>query len=348
MSGFTYNGVHCSELGCTYIPDASGNWFVSPDIEIGKDEVPGRDGNYYYNTKRKARTFTLNCFLEDVDIHGRERIRRWLDEKGSGWLIFDDRDCVKYFVRPSKAAPGKLYRDTTWCSPDELYSGTFTITFEAKEPVGYLTRLTDDNLLDTEADHICNLVRADMMPAAPTASSRQFLIYNQGTQPCSAIIRIAGTAPDGLDIYNETNGSMCRLRGLPESGTLVIDGKNGLVTTETNLGTEITYAYHDHGYIVLEPNNEINYTVYLETTAGSTTATAIPEMTEDLTGMYVWLDGAWNKITAVGEDHQVTLATAAQTTMADQVHLGKLNDIRINGTNLNLTTLEISYEPRAI
>ena len=348
MSGFTYNGVHCSELGCAYIPDASGNWFVSPDIEIGKDETSWRDGNYYYHTKRKARTFTLNCYFEDVDLNGRERIRRWLDENGSGWLIFDDRDCVKYFVRPSKTVTGKIYEGTSACYLGSRYSGTFTVTFEAKDPLGRLTRLTDDNMVDTESDNVCNLVRSNMMPAAPTTSSRRFFIYNQGTQKCGLKIRLAGTAPNGLDIYNDTNGTMCRLRGLPESGTLVIDADTGLVTTESNLGTEITYAYHDHGYVVLEPNDELNYTIQLDTTSGSTAATATTLMTEDLTGMYVWLGNAWNKIVSTGADGAVTLETAAPSTTSAQVHVGKLNDIRINGTNISLTELSYSYEPRAI
>ena len=256
MSGFSYNGVHCEELGVTYIPDASSNWFQSPDISIGKDEVNWSDGGYTYYTKRKQRTFTLSCYFEDLSWKGRERLRRWLDEKGSGWLIFDDRDYIKYWVHPSKVVPGKIYRQTIGYQHGRFHNGTFTITFEADDPLGQLDKLTDEDLLDTQQDNICNLIRSDMMPAMPTASSTRFLVYNQGTQKCGLTIRIAGIAENGLDIYNATNGTMCRLRGLPSSGTLVIDGEKSLVTLDSELGEEIAFAYHDHGYIQLEPNDE--------------------------------------------------------------------------------------------
>ena len=58
MDGFSYNGIHCDTLGCAYIPDASDNWFVSPDIELSRDNVARRDGSYFFYTRRKARTFT--------------------------------------------------------------------------------------------------------------------------------------------------------------------------------------------------------------------------------------------------------------------------------------------------
>lgn len=339
MSGFTYNGVHCEELGCTYIPDASGNWFQSPDIDIGKDDVNWRDGNYYYYTRRKARTFTLNCYFEEITMTGRERIRRWLDENGSGWLIFDDREYVKYKVHPSKVVTGKIYRQHTDYDLEDRYNGTLTVTFEAEEPLGYLTKLTDEDLLDTQQDNICNLIRSDMMPAAPAATDSTMLIYNQGTQPCFATIRLAGSAPNGLTIYNNANGTMCKVRGLPESGTLVIDSKHGLVTTESQYGTEITFAYHDHGYIVLEPNNELNYTAHIEYTNGSTSATILTEISEDLTGYYIWIDNAWNKIMNIDSAGNATLMNAAQSSGAGTVHLCKMNEIDISGEDMSLTTL---------
>lgn len=174
MDGFTYNGVHCETMGCTYIPDASARWFASPDIDRGKEDVSWRDGSYYYYTRRKARTFTVNCYFENITRRGRERIRRWLDEKGSGWLIFDERPDVKYFVRPSKTNTGKIYMQSDGIERNPWYNGTFTITFEASDPIGYLTRLTDDDLLDNEQLHTCNIVRTDMMPAAPLASDSNF------------------------------------------------------------------------------------------------------------------------------------------------------------------------------
>lgn len=210
MDGFTYRGVHCEELGCTYIPDASANWFASPDFDVSTDSVNWRDGRLYYYTRRKPRTFTLNCYFENITKAGREQIRRWLDAKTSGDLVFDERDYVKYKVRPGKYVQGKIYRQHEDYWLEDRYEGTFTITFEADDPIGYLTKLTDDDLLDTQHGRICNILPTSLMPAAPTASSRDFMILNQGTMPCHPIIRLAGTASNGLDILNNTNGDLCQ------------------------------------------------------------------------------------------------------------------------------------------
>ena len=233
MSGFSYNGIHCEDMGVTYIPDPASRWFSSPDIDTSKEDVSWRDGSYYFYTRRKTRTFALNCYFEDVNVYGRERIRRWLDEKTSGWLIFDDREYVRYMVHPSKVSSGKIYRQSEGCLAEDYFNGTFTVTFEACDPYGWLTKLTDEDLIDTQVDNVCNLIRSDMMPAMPTTSTSAFKIYNQGTVECGCIFRVGGSAPNGLEIRNHTNGTRCVLRGLPPSGVLAIDSEKGLVSLES-------------------------------------------------------------------------------------------------------------------
>lgn len=334
MSGFSYNGIHCEDMGCTFIPDATANWYASPDIEISKDDVAWRDGNYYYYTRRKSRTFALNCYFENINMFGREKIRRWLDEKTQGWLIFDDRDYIRYKVHPSKYVNGKIYRQSEGYLLEDYYNGTFTVTFEAEDPYGWLTKLTDDNMLGTQHDNVCNLVRSDMMPAAPAATDTNFLIYNQGTVPCGCVIRIGGSAPDGLEIYNRTNGSRCVMRGLPTEGVLEIDSTKGLVSLVSQYGTEQGFAYHNHGYIILTPNDGVNFTVTADYTAGSTTATLYPDIPEDLTGQFLYLDGVWRKIMTMDEEGNVQLSAAPATSTVEAVHVGKMNDIVISGNNV--------------
>ena len=174
MNGFSYNGIHCEDLGITYIPDPKSRWFASPDIDISKEDVSWRDGSYYFYTRRKPRTFTLDCYFENVNVYGRERIRRWLDEKTSGWLVFDDREYIRYKVHPSKANSGKLYLQNEGYFIEDYFNGTMTITFEAEDPYGWITQLTDDNLIDTQSRNVCNLIRNDMMPAKPAVTDNAF------------------------------------------------------------------------------------------------------------------------------------------------------------------------------
>lgn len=77
MEGFTYNGVHCEELGVYYIPDAAGRWEGEPEFEADATDVQGRHGGYFYRSRVKSRSITLDCFYEDVTLAQREAIKRW-------------------------------------------------------------------------------------------------------------------------------------------------------------------------------------------------------------------------------------------------------------------------------
>ena len=61
--------------------------------------------------------------------------------------MFDHRDYVRYKAHPSKVVTGKIYRQNEGYLPEDYYNGTFTVTFEAEEPYGELTKLVDDNLI---------------------------------------------------------------------------------------------------------------------------------------------------------------------------------------------------------
>lgn len=64
--------------------------------------------------------------------------------------------------------------------------------------------------------------------------------------------------------------------------------------------------------------------------------------------MYLWFDNAWHKITSINSDGNAVLDTAATTTNTERVHVGKMNEIQIQGENLVISELSYSYTPRAI
>jgi len=56
-NGFTYRGIHSSKFNVEYIPDPQARWFHSPEYDVYKEDVAGRDGGYYYGNNLKIRTF---------------------------------------------------------------------------------------------------------------------------------------------------------------------------------------------------------------------------------------------------------------------------------------------------
>ena len=188
MSGFTYNGIHSSTFGVEYIPDAAARWWDGPDFEIYKKKVSWKNGGYVFGSAANIRTIKLNCYFEEISIATREKIRKWLGRTTKGKLILDDMPFVYYIVAPDSVVKGNIYNDN-----NGTYSGTFSVSFVAEDPFGYLMRKSNNGTEDDNAEDYCNLIDASKMPAAPTTLSRVFDVYNPGTESCGMRIKIACT-----------------------------------------------------------------------------------------------------------------------------------------------------------
>ena len=57
MDGFSFNGIHCSTLGCWYRPDAKDRGSEMEDYEVSAVEPDHRDGGYYIGAHVKPRVF---------------------------------------------------------------------------------------------------------------------------------------------------------------------------------------------------------------------------------------------------------------------------------------------------
>lgn len=351
--GFSYCGIHCSKYNVEYIPDAKGRWFQSPAFDVSQKDVSGRDGGYYYGNDAKIRELTLLCYFEEITKETREQIRNWLDRRTKGKLIFDERPFVYYNVRPTKVVTGEIYAVLT--KHGEVYSGTFTITFAAYEPYGFLMpcTLTDEAEMQG-AGMITGLLPSAEMPAAPTTqNASSFLLYNGGTQTCDTVIQIGGTGTNIL-IANAANGTSCSLHSLPTEGYLEIDSHLGKVTWvhgTHDSERDIFFEYHNEGYVTLAPYLPREFHVDASYTTGSNVVTFyvfVP--TEDsAVGKYIFLDGAWHKIVSVStEDNSVEIEDTMTDSGNEVTKLVTMNEITITGTLLQLNKLAIDYSPMIV
>lgn len=252
MEGFSYCGTHCSEFGIRYIPSAENRMLNMPDFTQSEETVTNRDGSYYYGEQAKPREFTVECFFQGITMDTFERMTQWISRKTYGELIFDDRPFVYYMAKPMKKPSAKVY-SFVGPSGEQLYEGTITFYFKAFDPHGFMKYITYSGEDVDHAEEHCGIIEESMMPDAPDVTTRDFLVYNPGTEKCPMTIRIGGTAPNGLTIENLTNGDVCKIKSLPPSGYLEIDGKAGKVS---NLGAGfdgLAFEMHDEGYITLEP-----------------------------------------------------------------------------------------------
>lgn len=349
MEGFSYNGLHSSLFSVYYIPDESALFDDQADFEVFDEEPNWRDGGVYYGNRVKQREFSLSCYFEDVTREQKEKINQWLDRNTSGELVFDERPFVAYKVRPTKKLNGKIYTQRYDDIPGDRFSGTFTLTFTAYDPFGYM-KYNSYDVYDTDgAARYCGIVSKSAMPAAPDPNKNNFLVYNCGTERCGCLIRIAGTAPNGLTLTNNANMNRCKLIALPPTpGYLEIDSVNGVVRFKTTTGSEdeIVFEYHDEGYITLESCGF----VYDEAVATYSKTSKIVsfqdrELDNSYIGKYIRIAGAWHKIMTVNKT-SATLDKEPATSGVDTVSFVTMNQITITGENVNLTRLEIEYTPK--
>jgi len=177
-------------------------------------------------------------------------------------------------VQLKKAVAGKEYTHRYDEFPHDTYSGTFTIEFSIYDPYGYLKYNTYENYDYDGAGMYCGMLEKDEMPEDPSVNTRDFLIYNPGTETCETLIRIGGSAgEDGVTITNNTNGSECKLLSLPSSGYLEIDSFHGTVVHVEGDNRTLDFEYHDEGYLTLASYGKRTDEVMATTQSGSATVT---------------------------------------------------------------------------
>ena len=345
MSGFTYAGVHSGKYNVEYVPDPKARWEASPEFDVYEEDVAGHDGGYYYGNSAKIRRFTLQCFFEDIPMETREDIRSWLGRNTSGRLIFDNKPFVYYNVRPSKIVEGEIY--TVLTRNGEIHSGTFTVTFSAYEPYGFMMYKQIDDGVDLKGAAIYSgILPAAQMPELISETNTDGLIYNCGTQPCNTVIQIGGTGTDVV-ITNATNGTFCSLLSLPSSGYLEIDSRLGKVMWVHDGQRDLFFEYHNEGYVTLAPYLPKQFDVGVEYNSGSTTISFYGlSSIENYVGKYIYLEGSWRKIVSVSEeDNTAELQEAMSASGATLTKIVTMNEISVTGTGMTLNKLSIDYRP---
>ena len=366
LFGFTYNGVHSSEFGLYYTRTPEEKWFKDAEYDVYDTDIDWRHGGVYYASKAKVRTFTLKCYFEEITLDKRQAIKNWLHRDSSGSLIFDEMPFVYWNVRPGKIPVGNWYLDI-----DEKNSGVVTITFNAYEPFGYLTRKynTVQNPTDN-SDMYCNFLYVDDMPDEPTANSTQFDIYNPGTEACGMTIELAGTTNNRFRFFNETNGTYCEFGSIPGNNMrLEINGDTGYVDVHMANSSEKGngFAYHNKGVVRLEPNAGKSNVSYINGEQNGT------EYKMDLVGYPVTslLKGASVKLsngavltvaTVNSATNRIWCTTSGSITFPatgicsiETVNKIKIQEYNNNSwvtpsgsTTLSLSYLRVDYNPRAL
>lgn len=331
-----------------YIPDAAARGDFFSDFDVLDMERAWSSGGEYFHSRVKTRVFELSCYYEEITIKQREAIIRWLDRRTSGELIFDDRSYATYNVRPTKKIEFDDYLQRDLITNEDLYSGTFTITFSAYYPFASLNVDNSDNIDDVRALAETGLLKSAQMPPAPGVNSSSFLMYNPGTEYAHTVIRFSGkVGSSDLMISNNTTGDKCVLKAglyVNTGDYLEIDSKTGRVELVSGSERQLMFAFHDEGYIRLSPCMPVYREIEINTTAGSRTIKAnVPTFEESMVGQYIYVEGTWKYIGQYNTDRSISVNTTSANTEAkvESVVVTMNNISVVSASDANITKFEM-------
>ena len=133
--GFTFNGVHSSELGI--VRTSNGSRFdenLLPTIQDKTVQVPGGDGTYYFGSYYTQRQLAVSFAFDDLTEKQIEEIRAWLGDKKIHNLVFDERPYKAYRAKVTSTATIKYIPFNEGEGRERVYQGEGSIYFTAYFP----------------------------------------------------------------------------------------------------------------------------------------------------------------------------------------------------------------------
>lgn len=136
--GFSYGKWHCIRDGHVWrTSDGSRyNTNLIPTLTDKTIDAPGADGQYYFNSFHKNRTFSINFAFDELSESGFRSLRQVFNGKDIKELIFDERPYVAYDAKVTGTPTIKAL-----CFDDEngnrVYKGEGTVQFTCYNPYGH-------------------------------------------------------------------------------------------------------------------------------------------------------------------------------------------------------------------
>lgn len=357
--GFTFCDVDIDDIGLIYAPENENTYvYREGKYDVHEESIEAHDGGYMYGMSLKPKEFVLRCYFEDKGIKNgiMDRIHYLFKRGKTGKLVFHERPWLWYNATVTEIDTSDL---------KSKYNGIVTIYMKAYYPFARTDLVSIDSSISDQIDLTRNsgfLYEADRIPPTEIAgysdgvkvvsSETSFLLYNPGTEAAKTAISIAGNAPAGFKIVNNTNGEVCRISTASpalygDGYWLTVDGMNGKVYLTNGISASMAFLYHDYGFIELEPAYPIIRQMTITYTKNSNTAQLRNYTPWNVTGQYVYLNGGWRKIINQPTELSITLKenmtkTSEETT--DIVTMNELTVIPNDPSNFLLSKLSFDYK----
>lgn len=223
--GFTYNGLHSYTNFHIYrTSDGSRyNQNLIPTLTDKTADVPGGDGQYYFTSFHKNRTFNINFAFDELREIDIRKLRNWLFGKEVGDLIFDEEPYKVYSAKVTGAPTLKaLCFDE---KGERIYKGEGSITFTCYYPYAHTPTVEKQGFDGRSFKNYTNKNRFQWKDAS-TLEGTHSIGMNKGDLPTPFIVTKTGSTQKG-----ETFAiGDCKITIQEDCSNLQWNSKTGLVT----------------------------------------------------------------------------------------------------------------------
>lgn len=234
--GFTFGGVHSSELGLMRVSDGSRyNQDLLPPLQDKTVQVDGRDGAVYFGSQYNTKSIKVPVAFDNMTEESFNKLKRLLQDKKPKYLWFDETPYKQWLVKSANAQSFK------WICFDEsqniarlndgdseaikkrIYKGEGTLEFSCFSPYAESRTI----FLDDEVENIIGWSKSDTKRLVWNPFSFSFLEKtNKKTKYNTTLYRVYKN--DGslygeyevfytTDNYNIFNGSGCSIQNIDNS-----------------------------------------------------------------------------------------------------------------------------------
>lgn len=151
--GFTFDGVHSSELGLMRVSNGSRyEQDLLPPLQNKTAQVVGRDGVVYFNSQYNTRSIKVPVAFDNMNEESFQKLKRLLADKKPKYLWFDETPYKQWLVKAANAQNFKwvCFDDSKNSGEKRIYKGEGTLEFSCFTPYAE-SRVT---FLDDSVDSI--------------------------------------------------------------------------------------------------------------------------------------------------------------------------------------------------
>lgn len=175
--GFTFNGVHSSDLGIMRVSDGSRyNDSLLPTIQDKTVQTPGRDGTYFFGSYYTQRIFNISFVFDALTEEQLVRIQTLFGDKKIHDLIFDEMPYKAYQVKVTGSATIK-YVPFGIGATNRIYKGEGSVQFTAYDPYA---RSVHKFLNEYEYEYIYTYYRIISLTDETYVTNRYYIKDNNG------------------------------------------------------------------------------------------------------------------------------------------------------------------------